>query len=727
MSSDLIHSVATPVDWAGVRANIDLKKVKPFVGGVRLVGKPRFKFDDDPVKNALSALSHFFGPELEKRAKKLISFCSSQFFMEYSHRPTPAELSLTLKTVDFWSGGLSGFYTLLNKVSLLPEADPSVVFKPRLTSWLLEEKDYDQTEVWEEMDNIMRSYVKPRPDTLSFRDFLLNRDLWAASGATDNKRDIRPGLARTKAGFAYSLSDSALVKWWNRSCDEIRVWSLIKKEEPGAVRMVVLTDIVTYIKQAYLFYYFDRMMTDHPYLHAQSSDPASWWRDAIREPGPFALGDYRNYDESATRWLINKFSTNLINIVGLPPDEDFAHIGTLPHQLFNARVKLPDGSVAPVLNGLASGLRMTTMFNSIFNAALLRVAARKLSFPPSFIRVLGDDSVLRVPEHVTIQSLSDAIAPSGVTLHPLKSYISSSIEFLKLSVIGGRVLGNPLRSMRALLWSSEEEREAGGVLSVLHQRAAIWAKFLSRSGIDFRRVFPDMCSDMSNATGLTRSLVSVFLSTSSSLGGGGFEPRYSLLFTQPIDDLSRPYRAPSIFVPKIVFPLWRSGIRARMAGLSPSRVEYSKLRFFAIPPTRVFGTTDFSKPKPVGVIPPLGKNHDLVKYAFSGIRSYREFRENSSSLFSLSPLNHSIVASLFKRFSQRMAVRALGGSDPLSVGVAPWMTIQYGEVLDQFPSRVCSNIARLSVGNVRLSSALADAIRHAAEVRVYGDPTVCRA
>lgn len=83
--------------------------------------------------------------------------------------------------------------------------------------------------------------------------------------------DSRPACAaritHTKAGFAYSQSDEQLLEWWraNRSA-AFKARVFIKPDETAALRLIVLTDQVSYIKSAYVNQDFDLAQSDIPEL-----------------------------------------------------------------------------------------------------------------------------------------------------------------------------------------------------------------------------------------------------------------------------------------------------------------------------------------------------------------------------------------------------------------------------------------------------------------------------
>lgn len=702
-----------PPDFAAVIENFSLGKVAPFVGCVRLVGSNRLRFSEDRLENAVLCCTHFGANETHVAdLTRVIRYCKRSFFKEYQRDPDLAELSVLLKTVDFWMGSWSGFYTLFNKLSVdESKRDLWSIFEKRITGWMLTEKNTDLDEFWPYFEGAL-SETMPQAHKLSFKDFLLNRDLWGVSGATDNKEEVHKLLSKTKGGFAYSLSDEQLIKWWTKNRDTIRPWKLVKKEEPGAVRLVVLTDIVSYLKMAYVMQAWDRASAKNPALFAFCQDPQRWWMDRVNDYSRhkrYLLGDYQNFDESATRELIRRYIRYIVANPGLPTDEEFAHLSELENQLYNALVLVPDGEggevTRAVLNGLASGLRITTHFNSIFNLAMIRMANSKLGNLSTLVAVLGDDSVNELVGNFTVKQFSEAIAPSGVTLHPRKSYIDSAIEFLKLMVGPFGVRGNPIRALRALLWSSEEEMDVSNPFSAIKLRVSLWTKFLSRCCASFDDVLPMLIQDCALASKVPPSLLKRFLFSPSCVGGGGLAPTNMEKFDPELTVTDNRLPKFSVSHSKILHPYWKRGVQMRLLGLTRSRRAMFDLAIKSLSRRAAqdvwFELEDY---QPFRIPNPVSPIRDKISYTFRGLRSKREFLREYSALVNFAPLQTNAASDLFRRFGQRLAVSIINGNDPITMAAPPWATIACGEVLDvmwgrTMTSRLIWNLPnRCSVG-----------------------------
>lgn len=708
-----------------VAAAVSLKKIKPLIGKVKLAEGRRLRFSADLTDNALDAIKHLVSPEASKEARWVIDVVRKKT-LSLLHKEGSAEhmndalLSVALKSVDADIGWLSGLYTLFNKL-VLTTVDPEElrgVFGDRMTSWMLEEKSKpDQVALvkrW--MPHVFALCVgKPR-NTIDFKTFLLNRGLWATAGAVDVKELVMNGLQKTKAGVAFSMSDSDLWRWWLMNRDKQLEWSVVKKSEPGAVRLVVLTDLVSYLKMAYVAYHVEPMFSDHPYLYNYMGTEArhEWWMRLGSYLGngySFFQGDYSNFDASETIEALNTIRSMLQS--SFSPDPE-GKIDTLNAQMMNAIIHLPWGSFE-VKNGLPSGSRDTTLLNSLLNICTILEVCDRLGIQVIAAGVLGDDSVILFSGSVSMDAFVRAFSGCGLDINPLKSKISSNeFEFLKMTMReGDRPRGNPIRAIRALLFSNESEADLASTVEKWQQRVTLWAKLLSRLQVSPEDRLHYILTDLNGATPkgerIKREHMVEWLATPSAMGGGGLlKETGTWMIPVPRkvkDETTTPAKRVPVKPRRIAalhWMSWKRGLDRRVEGLMTKRkkveVKFSYVRHKITNLGDTGQSVLFQALTAPDLVHPRPNVSDYDDYTFTvdGIRSNKD--ANAIAQHFLTKPYDATLYNIYKRCLTLDILKDWLSNKPITpVPTFPVLTMLYGEVLDASVSNLMQRASMLSM------------------------------
>lgn len=506
-----------------LKADIDL-----MLAYAKPVGRPRFKFSDNLIENATKAINSLYCEGCAREFAALIQRVTNHYNL-HDYKILPAyncALALILKKIDAKLQALEGSYTLFNRLSLRQDVPGAfaAVFEKRLNSWLLTKPENSAAHAASLKPYIQAVLSKWRPiRTVSFKTWLLTRSYWARSGATDQV--TWPGLSHTKASWAYSLTDDELWAWWlEHKDDDVRWKVFVKPDEVASFRLIVNSDTVTYLKMAYVSYLCESSLKGSGmFAFEDSAGKLSLMtriQDALARGEWGVAFDGSGWDECITEDLITITVSELIKDV----QDREAGLDTLQRQLKTALVDLPNGKEIKPINGLASGLRWTTLINSVINMALQLKTATDAGVRWTVVSTLGDDVVALTATKFSLEDAAKAYSSAGFKLNVSKSHAGPGrVEFLKQYIIPGRVSGVPLRALRAIMFSSSSEMEDAETL--WHQRNMLWAKFAARMGGAVAYMFPHIRRDFAGAARSLRPLLkylNIWLSSSAALGGGGW-------------------------------------------------------------------------------------------------------------------------------------------------------------------------------------------------------------
>jgi hypothetical protein len=403
------------------------------------------------------------------------------------------------------------------------------VFSKRVSDWLapseerLSDLALSNKLIVDQLPGLFSALRPPRP-LPPFRDFLLSR-VWATNGALELK--VPPGFVHTKAGYAFTASDDELWAWWLQHRNDPEDSDVfIKGDETASFRLVVRTSMQTYLKMAY---------TNLDFTAALGTDPRFWTlrdqadklKDLTHYQAKLADGYYSincdgsGWDEGIGRSITGAFFR--LKVQRYSQADPDAALASLPDQVAAGMLSLPDGRRLPYLNGVLSGWGDTLVINSFVNVALMSIANHGAQETVYFVQ--GDDNTTLSRQAPDMEKFAAAYEAVGFKLNRSKSSVFRGLyEFLKIVVTPFRAAGFPVRSLRAILFGSADERDGG---NPFFQRADLWIKYFGRIEADpndellLRFVHRDINNAVPRSARLTWALFADWWNSPRSLGGAG--------------------------------------------------------------------------------------------------------------------------------------------------------------------------------------------------------------
>lgn len=715
--------------------NVGLEAISPYLEFAEFTGTQRYRFSPHIVDNAIKAVSVLYCahcantfltiirsilsiyPTIKIPTRKILkpiktntsidstthdsseTQSSDHKAPEYSPLlgcsvSLPA-LAFVLKKVDADLGALEGCYTLFNRLRLT--SHPTAfdhVFTPRVTKWLKTVPEGAAVHA-----ERLRPYIKlvladvKQTRRVSFNDFLVSRSLWAGPGATDQK--VPRGYSHSKGAWAFNTTDRDLQRWWLRHRDEPVQWRVfVKPDEVAAFRLIVNTDSVTYLKMAYASYLFEASLNSSElWAFANSKTKFDLLTTIMVDMAEGASGaafDGSGWDESITHPLINVVVEEILKKV--PSADPASGLATLLQQLNTATITLPTGESFVPVNGLASGLRWTTLINSVVNRALQYLVSDETGVHFNVVSTLGDDVVATTHDALDLEVAAKAYASAGFKLNVSKSRVAKgSVEFLKQHITHNRAAGVPLRALRAILFGSAE-LEMDASISVLNQRAALWAKYISRVSCNptpwLQHVFNDAKGAL-HRPDLAREPFFTWLATSAALGGGGFSDKTEYIYRhQEVPDktggLVPVVRATDYW--RVAPHCWHDSVVDRMKGYSNDKqasqtfTETAKLPINLRSLTFPIFNTLFMATIRDGVPQTAGLLHDSVEFTLKGVRTRREAVDLAYELRRVDPRAAEAVRQIVRSNVWSVASQILKGGLGLT-GVSASTLFARGEML----------------------------------------------
>lgn len=607
--------------------------------------------------------------------------------------------SVVLKKLDHHFGGSSGCYTLFNRMSLRFKAAFNYVFSDRLNGWLFRDPETFKPEAISVVKPLMErvfSMIPAAPQfKLTFKEFLLNRDLWATAGAVDQKTPKT--WVHTKAAFAYSMTDEQLWQWWLTHRDDQPIYDVFNKpDETAAFRLIVTTDLVTYIKIAYQNLVFEKALAQYSPIWSLKPNKEklaaySSIQDDMCYQAQALYCDGQNWDGGVYKeYLLQFYELKATKITNADPD---AHLDTLIWQLDNVLVRLPDGSIKPQTHGLPSGSRDTTNFNSCLNSCMCLDIDDKSKF-----FVLGDDNLL-IGENVTMARAALSYERFDMKLNVQKSGESRGYcEFLKTIITPFSLAGFPVRALRSILFSGASEVIKDTPVHM--QRADLWSKFISRTRVRSPEYWCRwMVDDIMNATDVfsDRQACLEWLTSSRAYDGGGFwfRPIHWRVVQTESDGERQRVLGPRLLSPpdRYTLPrLWESGYKAKIIGMMrpnlklPAPTILKILKDFnevAIDPALIppFFLTDAA----VAVSAPVSSLHDAIEMSLDGCVAKKDYLALADGIADVAPNCSSAIFSAFHRYSGGLAIALIKGKGPSGFSPMIGMTLgdAYAELLAQ--------------------------------------------
>jgi hypothetical protein len=497
--------------------NVDATKFERYAGFVTSDGTRRFgdrSVPDDRVNFVLGCLSRIGLNQMSTNLHDLVVYACKNIVRlkveidedEEGDNPIgTANISLYLKT--FFSGSeFDDYYTLLGRVRSKQKDVESlkVVHMKRLTSWLLSVPDYaesalatsDTVRRKRDYKDILIANTKSTPArVISREEFINDRARWATSGSTDHKNVVSQGLQKSKWGVALSMTDKQLQDLYFKSDTDFNC-AVIEKKEPGLPRQVVLVPLRVHLLMGYLLYYIEPLLKTNRYMYfymnEQNKNKA--WLDmamSVEMKEDTVKLDGKGWDES----ILRQYQVELYEVIGELINERYGinvayEIDQIKHFLSNAtidissllEVGITDSDLAAaglrrkykIVNGMESGRRDTAFTNSVENVRRMKTMFEK-------IFAAGDDSFAWNTNKYTLDEIVESMDKIGFPINQQKSSTGIGVDFLKMGTDRKNLpSGRMIRSLRSVMWSTDDELSVNRLGSKMNSRVDIWAKTIMR-------------------------------------------------------------------------------------------------------------------------------------------------------------------------------------------------------------------------------------------------------
>lgn len=184
-----------------------------------------------------------------------------------------------------------------------------------------------------------------------------------------------------------------------------------------------------------------------------------------------------------------------------------------------------DGKHYPWENGLASGLRWTTLLGTLLNIGSFRACKRIAAWVEPGLEVLdaihqGDDIHFKVMNLRHAEVLIHVMTNCGYVVNPLKTYFSTTrSEFLRRSYELDRITGYPGRSMTGMRFRNPIHMDNVSKPARMYERIAIAMMMLGR-GAAAASVAQYIIED-AKQLGVPKDVVADFCLTPNAVGGVG--------------------------------------------------------------------------------------------------------------------------------------------------------------------------------------------------------------
>lgn len=396
-----------------------------------------------------------------------------------------------------------------------------------LEKWLLTKKDikltgdlYDM--YYKKFDEALIEFFKPqvtgKHEIITLKQFIKRIDLWSTAGSAGNVmkmvgEEFKNKFVNTKKGVGYLISPEKIYeKVLKHKRQRLKV--NIKRELVKS-RGVVNVDLYTYIIMSYLSYYFEPKligMKNTPLFSKRKSDILEQLNKIIKNSKDINVPmDQSTFDANVDHTMVRHCWTQLKNVL-------LKGINVTDVQIMTEKMDqlITNGDVVyiidkkqykrPFINGIPSGWRWTSLFDSAINFAQLKAAESILNMIDEKIQITniivqGDDVQCNVRTNLEGERLVAFTDLIGLEVNRKKMYISKNrTEFLRLTYRTDgdnqyKIFGYPARMIPTIFFGKPDDNERITLNSTIDQ----WQKFRRRCGLfNNRWLFEQMITDIFN-------------------------------------------------------------------------------------------------------------------------------------------------------------------------------------------------------------------------------------
>lgn len=389
--------------------------------------------------------------------------------------------------------------------------------------------------------------------TLTLKEFASSITNWAGPGSSSyrdvpvvTEDGIELHVARTKNATALVLSPPLIeetLRGGRLPAGDARAFTKLEAGKPLG-RVLIAGSFWRYIAQSYLYQFVILALSNnkHSPLFMTSEEHLGMW-EKLTDPasgGVHVPVDQSRFDRHISLRMLERVYSWLYTLVQrfAPPGckRDLLHVWQLVYDDVFKRTNyvLVGNERVEVTGGLMSGEKFTALFGLLCNIGIKSVAARVCAMgglPITFdsFYAFGDDDEFTVPtfrqgcglmvayEHMGFEVSATKTSMSRVTDDFLRMFTSVDQRGLR------KVRGIPARCVNAIIigkpWA--EPVLPGGERA--RELVSTWFVAASR-GFDVEAVWEHCARDISGSLGIDKSVVTDWLHTPSSFGGGGVTP-----------------------------------------------------------------------------------------------------------------------------------------------------------------------------------------------------------
>ncbi|UHK03241.1 MAG: RNA-dependent RNA polymerase [Hangzhou totivirus 8] len=345
------------------------------------------------------------------------------------------------------------------------------------------ERTTDWWAAWSESADSVIDRKDPLPTWVSFEEYTKSLS-WATTGSCsigtvyykngDKVQHFKPRKNMVTALFTPDEIWDIVSKWDGT----IKNYPVVKNEL-GKIRLAIASNFESYIWESYCLEMLGHCFKNWAGITLDESVTAEIRRnnedmEALRDGAVALPWDFASFDHQVRQEEILDILTRL-KLCSDPR----THIQWDKVLQSYTKATLSDpatGTTYPVVHGLQSGQRTTSLIGNVWNAIVTRIAITRtkqiLGRDPHFrVGIRGDDTYVLANSVADLYVLRLAYASYLIIGHDKKFSIRyASFEFLRNSVYGNAITGWPCRAIPAITerkpWSDDLLRPAEEVITI---------------------------------------------------------------------------------------------------------------------------------------------------------------------------------------------------------------------------------------------------------------------
>lgn len=482
-------------------------------------------------------------------------------------------------------------------------------------------------------DHFTNPFNDSRTANISLERFLMRVNLWMTDGSSRGMKveltsqgERITSLAKKQA-LALGLNLEQLKEMCLVNNPDWDYYSATEKIEPGRKgRLIISAPLSLQMKMSYIEYCLGSLFSDSygeinflknarnqfrnvSKLTNYTNFSNKWW---LLQKGThyFFPADATAFDQFVSRGEIELIFKYIRVAVMVRVDAGVIHqdcievMDAIIQTYFDIPVKVGDEVVGHWQHGVPSGIRWTTLLDSLINIVRFKTMVNLSSGDPifgrinvPFITVQGDDMAMVMNRTIDSLRLLKMYELFNIPIHPYKNFIShTKMEFLRKIHVKGTQLAYPNRLITKFLFRLPENRGANDIRTLLQERTTSLVRLYSRFD---NTKYPERIMKMvAYVLEIDVSLATKIVTSPSFLGGFGLLPSYSqiklkghhladLFLWQPVRDIDADINLTGVYLQAVEhfsralgLPVLTTNLKAGLLqALNPQRLPFQHTRF----------------------------------------------------------------------------------------------------------------------------------------------------